>query len=91
MDRIFVTAQYLKIAHYLFFSLAVFSVTSAFSLWNYFIEESIGFLIFSVIYLNATLWLAYFFYKDYKLELKNIMVITRYAKPYIILSLSVLL
>lgn len=89
MERIYFRAQYLKTAHYLFYSLAVFSITSALALWSSFTEQSVGMLIFSVIYLNASIWLAYFFYKDYKIQLENVIVVTRYARPYIILSISV--
>jgi hypothetical protein len=89
MERIYVRARYLKIAHYMFYSLAVFSITSAFALWSSFTEQSVGMIIFSVIYLNASIWLAYFFYKDYKIQLEKVIVVTRYARPYIILSISV--
>jgi len=89
MEKLYVRAQYLKIAHYFFYSMAVFSVTTAFALWETFLFESVGLLIFSIIYLNATLWLAYFFYSDYKLQLKDVRLITRYAKPYVILSITV--
>jgi hypothetical protein len=89
MEKIYVRARYLRIAHYLFFSLAVFSVTSAFALSGLFAGEVIGLFIFSLMYLNASLWLAYFFYKDYKIQLKDIRVVSRYAKPYVILSIAV--
>jgi len=89
MEKIYIRAQYLRIAHYLFYSLAVFSVTSALALYGMFADQAIGLFIFSLMYLNASMWLAYFFYKDYKIQLKDIKVVSRYAKPYLILSIAV--
>jgi hypothetical protein len=89
MERFYIRAYYLKAAHYLFFSLAVFSLTFALSVWSTFLVESIALLIFTLIYINASLWIAYFFYKEYKIQVKNVIVVSRYAKPYIILGIVV--
>jgi cell division protein FtsB len=89
MERIHVQTTYLKVIHYFFFSLAVFSMSAAIIFWEEFVVESILFLVFTAVYANMSIWIAYFFYKDYKYVLKDIELVKRHAPTYVILGLSI--
>lgn len=89
MERIYLRAYYLKVVHYLFFSLSVFSLTSAIIFYDNFMRESVAFIIFCVIYANVSVFIAYYLFKNYKQQLESIQVIRRYAFPYIVLGLLV--
>ncbi len=86
MDRILIRRAYLKTLHYIFFSLSVLSLTAAISFWESYTVQSVLLLIPFVAYTNSSIWLAYFFYKDYTDEVKNIFVLRFYALPYVLLG-----
>jgi hypothetical protein len=91
MERVSVMRQYLKAAHYFFYSMVVLSLTSAIIFWDMFTRESVVFVIYCMLYANVSVWLAYFFYKDYRQELQGTEAVRRYIKPYAMLSVFVVL
>ena len=76
-------------AHYFFYAMSVFTITVAINFWDSFLVESITLLFFSLFYINASLWLAYFFYKDYEKDILGFSALKNYALRYMGLSIYV--
>ncbi len=90
MEKIYVRSNYLKAAHYFFYSMAVFSLIFAITFWESFAIESVMFVVFFIIYITVSLIIAFFFYRDYKKQLEGIVLIKAYAIPYIALSFFII-
>ena len=86
MERIYIRIWYLKCLHYLFFSLAVLSMTAGIMFFNFAILESINFFFLGSFYCISSLLIAYYFYKDYRETVEPLRVIRVYLAPYIILD-----
>jgi len=91
MERIYVSGKFLKTAHYFFFAMSIFSLTSAVAFWDSFMKESVIFIAFCAIYSLASLYIAYLFYRDYRQELSSIMVVRGYMPPYMGMAIAVVL
>ena len=85
MERIYVSISYLKTFHYLFFSLAVFSLTSGMMLFTYGSFESLSFFGLTAFYCTSSLIVAHYFYKNYREVAEPIRIIKIYLLPYIVL------
>lgn len=69
--------------------MSIFSLVAAINFWENFNLQSIMLAVSCFAYANISIWLAYFFYRDYKQEIESSMI-REYAFPYIFLSLYVL-
>jgi hypothetical protein len=85
MERLYLSASYLKTFHYLFFSFAVFSLTAGIMFFDFARFESLNFFGLGLFYCLASLLAAYYFYRNYREIVEPIRVIRLYALPYIIL------
>jgi len=86
MEKFYVRIYYLKASHYFFYAMSIFSLMFAIFFWQESITHSIIMLVSFIVYVNMSLWIAYFFYKDYAEEVKDMAVLKIYSKPYIALS-----
>jgi len=85
MQRIYVSISYFKTFHYLFFSLAVFSLTAGIMLFDLAEFEALSFFGLSFFYCASSLLVAHYFYKNYRELAEPFRVIRIYLVPYIIL------
>ncbi|NIP40044.1 MAG: hypothetical protein GTN39_00840 [Candidatus Aenigmarchaeota archaeon] len=86
MQKVYIGIYYLKILHYFFFSLAVFSLTAGIILFESFAMESL--ILFSIcgVYSLFSVYIAFSIYRAYKKLVEPIMVIRTYVLPYIVLA-----
>ena len=85
MERIYIRIWYLKSLHYFFFSLAIFSITAGIMFFDFAALESLNFFVLGYFYCFSSLFIAYYFYKDYKETVEPFKVIRVYFVPYIVL------
>jgi hypothetical protein len=85
-ERIYLGIYYLKILHYFFFSLAVFTLTSGIFFWELFTIESINFFVICAVYSLFSLYIAHSMYRSYTELAEPLMVIRSYVLPYPLLS-----
>jgi hypothetical protein len=86
MERIYLGIYYLKILHYFFFSLAVFTLTAGIILFESFTLESIILFSMCSIYSGFSVYIAHSIYRAYKILVEPIMVVRTYLLPYIVLT-----
>lgn len=86
-DRLYVKLYYLKIAHYMYFAMGVFSLTAAIIFWNEFPDQSLYMLLPCLIYSGVSMWSAYYFYRDYRHEVEPLIFVKNYVLPYMVLAL----
>ncbi len=85
MERLYLSASYLKTFHYLFFSFAVFSLTAGIMFFDFAMFESFNFFGLGLFYCLVSLLAAHYFYRNYREIIEPIKVIKLYLLPYIIL------
>jgi hypothetical protein len=85
-ERVYLGIYYLKILHYFFFSLAVFTLTSGIFFWEFFTIESLNLLAICAVYSFFSLYIAHCMYKSYTQLAEPLMVIRNYVLPYPLLS-----
>jgi|GEM_PF-1275238 len=86
MERIYIGLYYLKILHYFFFSLAIFSLVSGVIFMESFTLESLNLLFLSSIYSSVSVYIAFSIYRAYKKLAEPIMVIRTYVFPYVLFA-----
>jgi hypothetical protein len=85
MERLYIRIYYLKIFHYLFFSLAIFSMTSGIMFFDFVTWESLSFFVLGYFYCVSSLVIAYYYYKDYRQTLEKMKIVRVYFVPYMVL------
>ncbi|RLI97761.1 MAG: hypothetical protein DRO99_02530 [Candidatus Aenigmatarchaeota archaeon] len=90
-DRFYIRLRYLKAVHYIFYTLGVFSLTVAITLWNDYASGSFVFACLSAVHMSGSMLLAYFFYKDYTKELAASSILKSYGLPYFAISITTVL
>lgn len=86
MKRIYIKASYLKILHYFFFYLAVFSFTAGMMFSAFFQAESISFLVMGAFYFFACVIVAFYYYRDYTVLVEPNKVVRFYLSPYLVIA-----
>jgi hypothetical protein len=86
MEKIYLSANLLKTLHYTFFYFAVFSFTLGLFFIGFFPSESLSFLLLSIFYTISSFVSAYYFYKDYKIQIEMFKVIKLYLPNYMIIT-----
>jgi len=86
MERIYLGIYYLKILHYFFFSLAIFTLTAGIIFFESFTLESLILFFICSIYSGFSVYIAHSIYRAYKILVEPVMVIRTYMLPYIVLT-----
>lgn len=89
MGRIYLGIYYLKILHYFFFALAVFTLTTGTMFFESFTLESLNFFLLCAVYFVTSLYTAFLLYRSYTKLATPIIVVKTYLLPYPILALWV--
>ncbi len=87
MERFYVRLYYLKILHYMFFSLGVLSLSIAIILFDIYSLSSRSMIILSVTYTVSSLYIANIFMSQFRKIEKNNREITKQGVRYIFLAL----
>jgi len=82
MEKIYISIYYLKILHYFFFSLAVFTLTAGIIFWESFTLESISLFSMCSVYSVFSLYIARSLYKSYRELAEPVIVVRTYVLPY---------
>lgn len=85
MNKVYITARYLKTFHYLFFYFSVLSMSLGIMLFDYSGVESLNFFVFAIFYSAISFLTAYYFYKDYKAKIEPIKIVKIYFVGYLII------
>lgn len=86
MRRVYLGIYYLKIIHYFFFSVAVFSLTTGIIFWEAFALESVSFFFVCCVYSVSCLYIARSLYTSYAELADPIIVVKTYILPYPLLA-----
>lgn len=85
MERFYVRIYYLKVLHYFFFSLAVFSITAGTIFFDFVAWDTFYFFGFGYFYFLSSLAVAYYYYRNYREALHAIKIVRLYLIPYTVL------